>query len=111
MEGGMEGEIKKTLDKVWIEWPWEKAFPREQLFKHAAAEINKLFEEGKVDAKEERLSKPISWTEEYQWAILQELRAIRQILESAYDMKAGMVKSDSRPETDTTWGGEEENNG
>ena len=40
----MEEEIRKTLDKVWVEWPWEKALPREQLFDHAAAELNKLFE-------------------------------------------------------------------
>ena len=44
MDERMEGEIKKTLDKVWVEWPWEKALPREQLFNHAATEINKLFE-------------------------------------------------------------------
>lgn len=33
-----------------------------------------------MDDRERRLSQPVSWTEEYQWAILQELRAIRQAL-------------------------------
>lgn len=40
----IEGEIRKTLDRVWTEWPWEKALPREQLDDHMAAELNKLFE-------------------------------------------------------------------
>lgn len=46
MGNGLEREIEKTLDKVWLEWPWEKALPREQLFKHAAHAIaEKLREE------------------------------------------------------------------